>query len=106
MPSVVINLHYLKINSISGNGSITIGEASYNSPTAYNKSQGLNSSYGDTSPTEAIMENLLNDPDVNDQTNIGNADNAYMNTPVPPARQYHQSRLKELQDNALSNQYF
>jgi hypothetical protein len=85
MPSVVINLHYLKINSISGNGSITIGEASYNSPTAYNKSQGLNSSYGDTSPTEAIMENLLNDPDVNDQTNIGNADNAYMNTPVPPA---------------------
>jgi hypothetical protein len=31
------------------------------------------------------MENLLNDPDVNDQTNIGNADNAYMNTPVPPA---------------------
>src|SRR4051794_33584128 len=85
MPSVVINLHYIKINSISGNGSITIGEASYNSPTAYNKSQGLNSSYGDTSPTEAIMENLLNDPDVNDQTNIGNADNAYMNTPVPPA---------------------
>ena len=85
MPSVVINLHYLKINSISGNGSITIGEASYNSPTAYNKSQGLNSSYGDTSPTEAIMENLLNDPDVNDQTNIGNVDNAYMNTPVPPA---------------------
>ena len=84
MPSVVINLHYLKINSISGNGSITIGEASYNSPTAYNKSQGMNSSYGDTSPTEAIMENLLNDPDVNDQTSIGNYDNAYMDTPVTP----------------------
>ncbi|MFS0864278.1 spore germination protein [Fredinandcohnia sp. 179-A 10B2 NHS] len=86
MPSVVINLHYLKINSISGNGSITIGEAAYNSPTAYNKSQGLNASYGDTSPTEAIMENLLNDPDVNDQTAIGNTDNAYVNPriPVPP----------------------
>jgi hypothetical protein len=84
MPSVVINLHFLKINSISGNGSITIGEASYNSPTAYNKSQGVNSSYGDTSPTEAIMENLLNDPDVNDQTSIGTADNAYVSTPVPP----------------------
>jgi hypothetical protein len=86
MPSVVINLHYLKINSISGNGSITIGEASYNSPTAYTKSQGMNSSYGDTSPTEAIMENLLNDPDVNDQTSIGTVDNAYMDTaPVTPA---------------------
>jgi hypothetical protein len=83
MPSVVINLHYIKINSISGNGSITIGEASYNSPTTNNKSQGLNSSYGDTSPTEAIMENLLNDPDVNDQTSIGTVDNAYMDTPVP-----------------------
>ncbi|MFZ0447222.1 MAG: spore germination protein [Bacillus sp. (in: firmicutes)] len=86
MPSVVINLHYLKINSISGNGSITIGEASYNSPTANTKSQGMNSSYGDTSPTEAIMENLLNDPDVNDQTSIGTVDNAYMDTsPVTPA---------------------
>jgi hypothetical protein len=84
MPSVIINLHYLKVNSISGNGAITIGEASYNSPTTNQKSQGLNSSYGDTSPTEAIMENLLNDPDVNDQTAIGNADNAYLNTPLPP----------------------
>lgn len=84
MPSVIINLHYLKINSISGNGSITIGEASYNSPTAYNKSQGANSSYGDLSPTESNMENLLNDPDVNDQTAIGNTDNAYVQTPIPP----------------------
>ena len=94
MPSVVINLHYLKINSISGNGSITIGEASYNSPTAYNKSQGMNSSYGDTSPTEAIMENLLNDPDVNDQT-------SQLELPIMliwihqyHPHQYRQSRLK------------
>lgn len=84
MPSVVINLHFLKINSISGNGSVTIGEAAYNSPTAYNKSQGINSSYGDTSPTEAFMENFLNDPDVNDQTEIGNSDNSYVKPPMPP----------------------
>jgi hypothetical protein len=87
MPSIVINLHYLKINSISGNGSVTIGEASYNSPTAYHKSQGMNSSFGDTSPTEAVMENILIDPDVNDQTAIGTVDNSYVNTPripIPP----------------------
>jgi hypothetical protein len=87
MPSVVINLHYLKINSIAGNGSITIGEATYNSPTTNNKSQGLNSSYGDTSPTEAMMENILIDPDVNDQTSIGTSDNSYVNpyeVPIPP----------------------
>lgn len=83
MPSTVINLYYLKINSISGNGSITIGEAAYNSPTTNNKSQGLNSSFGDTSPIESMMENLLNDPDVNDQTAIGTADTANI-TPVPP----------------------
>jgi hypothetical protein len=84
MPSIVINLHYIKINSISGNGSVTIGEAAYNSPTAYNKSQGMNSSYGDTSPTEAVMENILIDPDVNDQTAIGNVDTSNVNLPRVP----------------------
>jgi len=84
MPSVVINLYYLKINSISGNGSITIGEASHNSPTANSKLQGINASYGDTSPTEAMMENLLNDPDVNDQTSIGTTDSTNVNTPIQP----------------------
>ncbi len=83
MPSVVINLYYLKINSISGNGSITIGEASHNSPTSNTKSQGINASYGDTSPTEAMMENLLNDPDVNDQTSIGTTDVSNVIKPIP-----------------------
>lgn len=86
MPSTVINLYYLKINSISGNGSITIGEAAYNSPTNNQKSQGTNSSFGDTSPTESVMENFLNDPDVNDQTSIGNSDTSNVNAPpiAPP----------------------
>ncbi|MCI4170863.1 spore germination protein, partial [Bacillus spizizenii] len=48
MPTTVINLYYLKIYSISGNGSITIGEAAHNCLTANNKSQGINSSFGDT----------------------------------------------------------
>jgi len=70
----VINLYYLKINSISGNASITIGEATHSSHTSNIKSQGVNSSYGDTSPTEAMLENVYIDPDVNDQSNIGNMD--------------------------------
>ncbi|WP_421385475.1 spore germination protein [Bacillus salacetis] len=74
MPSTVINLYYLKVNSVSGNGSITIGEAVHNSHTANSKSQGTNSSFGDTSPTEGIMENILIDPDVNDMAAIGTAD--------------------------------
>jgi hypothetical protein len=74
MPSIVINLYNLKINSISGNGSVTIGEATHNSHTAKSKVQGVNSSYGDLSPTEANLQNILIDPDVNDMTDIGNAD--------------------------------
>ena len=70
----IVNLYYIKINSISGNGSVTIGEATHNSHTANHKSQGINSSYGDTAPTEAFMENVFIDPDVNDQTDIGNTD--------------------------------
>jgi len=84
MATTIINLYYLKINSIAGNGSVTIGEAAFNSPTTNSKSQGITSSFGDTSPTEAIMENLLNDPDVNDQTAIGTTDNAFVNSPIPP----------------------
>lgn len=82
--SIVINLYYLKVNSISGNGSITVGEATHNSHSSKNKLQGLNSSYGDLSPTEGMMENIYIDPDVNDQTEIGTSDNAYVNQPRPP----------------------
>lgn len=76
MPSVIINVYSLKINCISGNGSITIGEALHNSHTANSKVQGVNSSYGDLSPTEANLQNILIDPDVNDMTEIGASDNA------------------------------
>ncbi|WP_442598385.1 spore germination protein [Neobacillus sp. D3-1R] len=79
----IVNLYYLKINSISGNGSVTIGDATHNSHTANNKSQGINSSYGDTSPTESIMESTYIDPDVNDQTAIANTDTAAAGAPYP-----------------------
>jgi hypothetical protein len=82
MPTIV-NLYCMKVNSISGNGSVTIGEAIHNSHSSKNKSQGLNSSYGDTSPTESIMENILIDPDVNDQSEIGSADSTNLGIPIP-----------------------
>jgi hypothetical protein len=79
---VTINLYYIKINSISGNGSVTIGEATHNSHTSKIKSQGVNSSFGDTSPNEAMMENIFIDPDVNDQTDIGNSDSTNIGVPL------------------------
>ncbi|MDZ5470268.1 spore germination protein [Bacillus sp. 31A1R] len=81
--STIINLYFIKINSISGNGSVTIGEAIHNSHTSNNKSQGLNSTYGDTSPSEAMMENIYIDPDVNDQSEYGNTDNVGVPVPFP-----------------------
>ncbi|HYK71594.1 MAG TPA: spore germination protein [Pseudoneobacillus sp.] len=86
----IVNLYYIKINSISGNGSVTIGQASHNSHTANNKSTGINSSYGDAAPAEALMENVYIDPDVNDQSDLGNIDTTNAGfplsvpVPVPP----------------------
>ncbi|MFD0049501.1 spore germination protein [Actinomycetes bacterium NPDC127524] len=66
----VINIYSLKINNISSNGSINIGESLHNSPTANTKSQGQNSSYGDFAPPHAVMENVFIDPDLNDQGDV------------------------------------
>ncbi|MBA4537976.1 spore germination protein [Bacillus aquiflavi] len=68
----VINIYSLKINNISSNGSINIGETLHNAPTANSKTQGHNASYGDLSPTNAAMESVFIDPDVNDQGDIAN----------------------------------
>ena len=73
MPSV-INIYNVKINSISSNGSVNIGEALHNSHTAHSKSTGTNSSYGDVSPASSKMRNIYIDPDTNDQTDIANVD--------------------------------
>ncbi|WP_248930544.1 spore germination protein [Paenibacillus hamazuiensis] len=75
MPSV-INIFYMKINSIASNGSVNIGESLHNSPTANTKSQGLNASYGDTAPPQANMKNIYIDPDVNDMGEVASKDTA------------------------------
>lgn len=74
MPSN-INIYSIKVNSISNNGSLNIGDALHNAHTANSKSQGVNSSFGDTSPTTSGMENVYIDPDVNDQGDIANPAN-------------------------------
>lgn len=78
MPSN-INIYSIKVNNISNNGSLNIGDALHNAPTANTKAQGVNSSYGDTSPTTSGMENVYIDPDVNDQGDIANPANVNSN---------------------------
>lgn len=75
----VINIFSLKINNVSNNGSINIGEALHNAPTANTKSQGHNASYGDFAPPSAAMENVFIDPDVNDMGDIANPANVLSN---------------------------
>ena len=74
MPSN-INIYSIKVNNISNNGSLNIGDALHNAHTANSKSTGVNSSYGDTSPTSSGMENVYIDPDGNDQGDIANPAN-------------------------------
>ncbi|CAM3540724.1 spore germination protein [Marinicrinis lubricantis] len=68
----VINIYNLKINSISNNGSVNIGEAVHTSHTSNTKAQGSNSSYGDSSPPRSLMNNTFVDPDFNDMGEIAN----------------------------------
>lgn len=75
----VINIFSLKINSVSNNGSVNIGEALHNSHTANTKSQGQNASFGDFAPSSAAMENVFIDPDVNDMGDIANPANVLSN---------------------------
>ncbi|MBN8193478.1 spore germination protein [Bacillus sp. NTK074B] len=95
----------MKVNSISGNGSITIGEAVHNSHTANNKSQGINSSYGDTSPTESMMENVYIDPDVNDQTSVANADSVNAGAPLPVPVPVDPREAEKEDPHAVSDQH-
>ncbi|MFQ3545969.1 spore germination protein [Halobacillus rhizosphaerae] len=74
MPSIN-NIYNIKINSISNNGSINIGDALHNAHTANSKTTGQNSSFGDAAPASAGMENVYIDPDGNDQGDIGNPAN-------------------------------
>lgn len=75
----VINIFSFKINSVSNNGSVNIGEALHNAHSALTKSQGQNSSYGDYAPPNAAMENVFIDPDVNDMGDIANPSNVFSN---------------------------
>jgi hypothetical protein len=64
----------IKINSMSQNASVNIGESLHNRSSAPNKMTGLNASYGDQSPTTSNMKTVYIDPDVNDQSEIGCTD--------------------------------
>lgn len=66
-----ITIFSIKINNISQNASVNIGESLHNSHSAPNKITGYNAAYGDCSPTTANMKTIYIDPDVNDQNEIG-----------------------------------
>ncbi|TBL74695.1 spore germination protein [Paenibacillus thalictri] len=63
----VINIFYIKINSISNNGAFSIGETLHHSHRVNSKSTGTNASFGDRAGATAQMKNTYIDPDVNDQ---------------------------------------
>lgn len=75
----VINICNTRINGMARNGSMNFGEVLHNGHTADVKSVGINSTYGDISAACARMKNTNLDPDVFDQTDLANLDNAYGN---------------------------
>ncbi|KSU80931.1 MULTISPECIES: spore germination protein [Fictibacillus] len=73
----MVNIYYLKINSLASNSSLNLGSTFHNSHTANTKSTGDNSSVGDHSPADAVMKNMVFDPDVHDQNEFANTDAAF-----------------------------
>ncbi|KPV56209.1 MULTISPECIES: spore germination protein [Paenibacillus] len=67
MTTPAINIFYIKINSISNNGSFSIGDTFHHGHTVRSKTQGTNASFGDESPPRSEMRNIYIDPDLNDQ---------------------------------------
>ncbi|GLI08471.1 hypothetical protein YDYSG_45020 [Paenibacillus tyrfis] len=70
MTTPAINIFYIKINSISNNGSFSIGDTFHHGHTVRSKTQGTNASFGDESPSRSEMRNIYIDPDLNDQGEI------------------------------------
>ncbi|HET7580693.1 MAG TPA: spore germination protein [Bacillales bacterium] len=72
-----VNVYNLKVNSIASNGSLNLGPVIHNSHSARSKLFGGNASVGDQSPTSALMNNKIADPDLIDQSDFLTSDTAY-----------------------------
>ncbi|EIT84721.1 hypothetical protein A374_13555 [Fictibacillus macauensis ZFHKF-1] len=72
----IVNIYYLKVNSLASNSSLNLGSTLHKDNMTNSKSVGDNYSSGDYSPTEAIMKNVMNDQDINDQGQSANSEDA------------------------------
>lgn len=67
-----INITNLNSNGVNQNGNFNVGAVVHNSHTSNNKFVGLNSSFGNISPSLSNHVNGNVDPDVIDQGQVSN----------------------------------
>ncbi|MBW5446369.1 spore germination protein [Cohnella sp. CFH 77786] len=67
-----INISVMKTNGVNSNANLDVGATVHNSHTANSKFIGENRSFGDFSPTLALMNNNVLDTDISDQDQIAN----------------------------------
>lgn len=67
MMNCIFNIANVKINSISGNASINLGESTISSPSVTTKAQGTTFSVGDGAPISSQTSNGWADQDWKDQ---------------------------------------
>ncbi|ANE45445.1 spore gernimation protein [Paenibacillus swuensis] len=66
MPNV-FNIFNIKINNVSSNGSVNMGNTILRGNSADSKEVGGNSVIGDASPAYQVDRNVVSDPDLIDQ---------------------------------------
>jgi hypothetical protein len=78
---LLINIQNIKVNSMASNASINIGPAFHNSHSAHSKYLGNNTTVGDTSPADSEINLSVNDPDIADQSDVGNTESPIVGQP-------------------------
>jgi hypothetical protein len=67
----IYNIFNIRINNVSNGGTVNLGDTLFSNNAANQKAVGGNTIMGDASPSVNVDNNLVNDPDEEDQPTNG-----------------------------------
>ena len=76
--SVSVNIFVFKVNNMTNNASIVIGNGYHNSHSSETQSHGNVTAIGDEGHVDAKLENVLKDTALIEQSEFDNSDNMYI----------------------------
>ncbi|MGV3489193.1 MAG: spore germination protein [Tuberibacillus sp.] len=76
--SVSVNILHFKVNSMTNNASIVIGNGYHNSHSVEEQNHGNMTAIGDEGTIDSKLENYMKDTALIDQSEFENSDNIYV----------------------------